>query len=56
MTEAQRQPSRRMLMAVSMLTASMLIFEILQTITLALQVFAQNAFVVVSVAMLGAGL
>jgi SAM-dependent methyltransferase len=49
------QPTRRVLVAVSILTACMLIFEILQTITLALQIFAQNAFLVVSVAMLGLG-
>jgi hypothetical protein len=48
-------PNTLTLAAVAFVTCGMLVFEILQTITLSLQVFAQNAFVVVSVAMLGLG-
>ena len=46
---------RRIFFAVSLLACGMLIFEVLQTIILSMQVFSQNAFLVVSVAMLGLG-
>jgi hypothetical protein len=43
------------LLAIALLTCSMLAFEVLQTITLSLQVFHHNAFLVISISMLGLG-
>lgn len=41
--------------AVLLVTASMLMFELLQTVVLSLQIFHQNAFLVVSLSLLGLG-
>ncbi len=48
-------PSATTLLAVGLVTFAMLVSETLQAITLSLQVFSHNAFLVVSIAMLGLG-
>lgn len=45
----------RLLLGVAMLSASMLLIELLKTIVLSLQLFHQNAFLVVSLSLVGLG-